>query len=254
MLSKMVTDRLKDAGLVLSALGTLGPKLGPRAKELFAPYLQAGEVMPNFELIAKLIHRLIEDRAKKMETADSKHNDELADDAAPREARDMAQRELYAALVDVKQGVATVFGESWHAQLRIPKEIPQDPSQLWRLAGEIGQALRSAKLPKPRLKGVKTFDSEPWIEQISEPAERLGKAIDDVSREVREAQATLVDKSRAVAAYDEGFSTGTALVMDLLRMFGESEHADRLRPSARRPGTLEVSEPSEASEPKPPPA
>lgn len=77
---------------------------------------------------------------------------------------------------------------------------------------------------------------------IQGPAKDLSKALKDVTREAREAEGTLIKKTRAIAAYDDAFSKGVALTQALLRMAGEPEHAERLRPSARRPGTLESDE------------
>jgi hypothetical protein len=256
MLSKMVTDRLKATGAVLSALQTFGPRVASRAGELLSPLLRDGEKLPDIALLGVLVQRLLEQRAHAMESADSEHNDELSDDAAPRESRDASARELYSTLVEVKQAVSTLFGDALHATLKLPKEIPQDPAVLWRLGGEVREALAGAKLPKPKLAAVKSFDAAPWVEQIAAPTERLGTALADVARETREAQGTLVAKTRAIAAYDEAFSTGVAFVTALLRLVGEHEHADRLRPSARRPGTLEEPEappPAAPDEPAAPP-
>jgi hypothetical protein len=252
MLSKMVTDRLKANDSVREALRQLGPQVGDRAKALLGSYLKKGEEMPDLALLSELLERMLASRAQGMETADSKHNDELADDAEPRAERDEASGELYAQVVDIKQSTAKLFGDTWVTKLGFPAEIPQDPGALARLAGEIKKALGEAKLPKPRIRGVKSFDVDPWIEDIDKPLKRLKKALGDVQREAREGQTTLIAKTRAVAAYDEGFSTGTSFAGALLRLVGEKEHAERLRPSAKRPGTLETEEESEpvADEPE----
>ena len=242
MLSKMVTDRLKDAGQVLSAMDTLKPRIAARAAEVLGPYLRQGEQLPDVALLATLLGRLFEDRMQQMERADVQHNDELSDDGPPREAREASTRELYAAVVEIKGAVETLFGKGWHARLKLPREVPQDPTALWRLAGEISEALGKVALPKPVVKAVKRVDPEPWVEQLEGPRERLGHALADVAREAREAQATQIAKNRAVSAYDEAFSTCVAFGAALLRLVGEHEHAERLRPSARRPGTLEEDE------------
>lgn len=245
MLSKMVTDRLRANDSVREALRQLGPQVGEKAKELLGPYLKKGEQMPDLALLSQLLERMLASRGQAMEAADSKHNEELADDAEPRGERDEASRDLYAQVVDIKQSTARLFGDGWVTKLGIPAEIPQDPATLVRLAGDIKKALGEAKLPKPRLRGVKSFDVQPWIEDIDEPLKRLKKALSDVQREAREAQVTHVAKTRAVTAHDEGFSTGTSFAGALLRLVGEKEHAERLRPSAKRPGMLETGEESE---------
>src|SRR5690606_30909703 len=111
------------------------------------------------------------------------------------------------------------------ARLKFPREVPQDPTALWRLAGEIAEALGKETLPKPVVKAVKRVDPEPWIAQLEGPRERLGQALADVTREAREAQATQIAKNRAVGAHDEAFSTCVAFGAALLRLVGEHEHA-----------------------------
>lgn len=254
MRSKMVTDRLKAHDSVAEALRQLSAKVGKQAEALLAPHLKKGEQMPDLALFAALLERMLGDRAAKMDAADARHNDELADDGEPREERDTAAAELYSAVVDVKDGVGTVFGPKWVAKLKIPAEVPRDPATLARTSADVRKALAETKLPKPRLLGIKSFDVAPWIEQLDEPTKRLEKALKDVTREAREAQATLVEKTRAIAGYDAAFSTGVTCAAGLLRLVGEHEHAARLRPSERRPGTLdtgdgEAAEPGQAPEP-----
>ncbi|MEZ4300391.1 MAG: hypothetical protein R3B70_35930 [Polyangiaceae bacterium] len=239
----MVTDRMKASDSVIAALTNLGPKLGAQADTAFSPLLKKGETVPDLALLAALMVRLLEQRSAAMQKADSAHNDELADDAEPRERRDEAARQVYATLVEVKQGVMALFGDSWVAKLRLPNELPQDPAALSRLAEEVQKALQVTKLPKPRLAGVKSFDAEPWIAQLSGPSKDLADALKAVQREAREAQATLIEKSRSVAAFDDVFSKAVSVAAALLRFVGENEHADRLRPSVKRPGTLEPETP-----------
>jgi hypothetical protein len=240
----MVAGRLNAVGLVLSSLREVGPRLAVQAQDVFSPYLREGEALPDFQLMAVLIERLVVDRARRMEEADTRHNEELADDAAPREARDDAAHEVFGVLIEIKQGVAALFGEAWQGRLKLPREVPQDPSALFQLAEEVRSALSTAELPKPRLSGVTLFDRRSWIEALAEPTARLGAALSDVSREAREARGTLVERGRAIAGHDVAFSTGVAFVAALLRLFGEHAHADRLRPSIRAPGTLEADEPA----------
>jgi hypothetical protein len=64
----------------------------------------------------------------------------------------------------------------------------------------------------------------------------LDAAIKDVAREVNEAQATLDEKNRAMASYDELFGSGATTVTGLLRMAGKADLAAKVKPSTRRSG------------------
>lgn len=249
MISKMVTDRLKAAESVIAAVDHAAPKLSEQAAATFAPFVRKGETMPDWGLVALLVKRSLEERATQMSRADSAHNDELADDADPRNRRDAATQAVYAALVEIKEAVVPLFGAAWLPKLKLPAAVPQDAPTLARLAPEVHAAIAGAKLPKPKLPGVKSFDRLPWLTLLDAPTKELQQALKDVAREAREAQATVIAKNRAVAAYDETFSKACALGAALLRLVGEGELADRLRPSARTPGTLETEDQPAPGEP-----
>ncbi|MEM9463383.1 MAG: hypothetical protein AAGF11_55085 [Myxococcota bacterium] len=84
------------------------------------------------------------------------------------------------------------------------------------------------------------------MQQLSQHTVALSSALADVAREVREAEATLVAKNRALDEYDRTFGDVATLVSALLRIGGEVELAARVKPSTRRPGqTLEVAERAE---------
>ncbi|MBK8257766.1 MAG: hypothetical protein IPK82_34495 [Polyangiaceae bacterium] len=194
---------------------------------------------PDLAAVAVLMARLLEQRGEGMEKADAAHNAELADDAEPRNERDVAARSVYAQLVSLKQGVGAVFGEAMVGQLHLSGTLPQDAAALVRLADQTVKTLKATKFPKPTLPGVKAFDVDPWVDPLAEASKALAAALKGVTREAREANATLVEKNRSMEAFDDSFSKVTAVAVALLRFCDEEELAGRLRPSARRPGTLE---------------
>jgi hypothetical protein len=248
MISKVVTDRLKATNSVVASLKNLASTVSDQAKALLEPHLEKGEKLPDLGHAATLIARMLEERAGAMEKADAAHNKELSDDAEPRDRRDETKAAVYAALVEVKQGTVALFGEKWVPRLKLPSEIPQDPAALSRVAAEVIEALAEVELPAPLLEGVKHFDVKPWIKKIAGPSKELAGAIKDVAREEREAQATLIKKNRAMSDHADGFSKGVAFAQALLRLVGENEHADRLRPNPRQPGTLEPSSGGDAAQ------
>lgn len=241
-LSKVVNDRLKAVESVQSALTEVSDKLASGAEALFGPHLKKDEDLPNFALIAELTKRVLRARAEEMATADAAHNVELADDAEPRERRDAKARQVYADIVQIKGEAFVLFGPSWVTKLALPAEVPQDPLLLSRTAVLVRKAISAATLPKPKVAGVSKFDKAPWLAMLKGPVEDLDQAIKDVSREEREGQTTLIAKQRSMEAFLDVFTKGTAMSAALLRLVGEREHADRLRPSARRPGQLEEEE------------
>lgn len=241
-LSKVVNDRLKAVESVHSALTESSGKLSSGGADLFGPYLKKGETLPNFAFIGELTQRVLRHRADEMAAADAAHNSELADDAEPRDRRDTAARQVYSDIVRIKEEVGVLFGPAWVTKLALPSEVPQDPLLLLRTASLLKKAISNATFPKPKMEGIGKVDKAPWLARLTGPVAELDTAIKDVSREEREGQTTLIAKQRAMDAFLDVFNKATAMSVALLRLVGEREHADRLRPSGRRPGTLEEEE------------
>jgi hypothetical protein len=96
---------------------------------------------------------------------------------------------------------------------------------------------RTHKSKAPRFEGM-AFDPKPWKNKISKPLARLISALTKTATEEREAEQTIADKRQAIAAYDEVFSKTAGLISSLLRIAGEEELADRVRPVKSRPGQI----------------
>ena len=106
---------------------------------------------------------------------------------------------------------------------------------LSRVAGEVATQLGKVKLPAPRIKGAK-LDIAETVSALQEHSATLDTQLKGVAREVREAQATLDAKTKAMAAYDEVFAGAATALTGLLRLAGKTELAAKVRPSTRRPG------------------
>lgn len=252
MPSKQIVDRQKSALAVISAGETHSSAVADELAPVLSPYLQKSEKLPDVALLARLVARALDDAGKRMVAADEAHIAELADDAAPREARDSAATALYDEIVDLRDWLKGLYGAGALRPLGFSSDTPRDPVALERFAGEVMSALGKATLPKPLRKGVK-WDPGETLEKLGAMRAALNTHLKDVAREVREAQATLRTKNDALAAYDERFGRAASFLVGLFNLAGETALADRVRPSARRPGQTEV---DAAGEPEPaaPPA
>jgi hypothetical protein len=79
---------------------------------------------------------------------------------------------------------------------------------------------------------------------VEGPAEQVRAALQEVAKEVREAEQTQAAKNAAVEAYDRRFSRVANLLQALLRFAGQDELAEKVRPSTRRPGVTAEAAPS----------
>lgn len=169
--------------------------------------------------------------------ADEAHEKELADDVAPREARDEAAAKLSAELVDLKRGANGLFTAKEVRELGFPSEIPSDPAVLERVGGTVIAALTKQKALKSKLNGVGTVQLSEWVEQLKTPLDALITARGDVSREEKEARATQVARDAAFEALNEANVTTAALTQALARLGGVSNLVDGLRGTVDRSGS-----------------
>ncbi len=81
-------------------------------------------------------------------------------------------------------------------------------------------------------------DPSEWAGELEAWAARLEKAQKDVAREAREAQAALDLKNRAMTANDDTFMRVARFLSAAFFLVGDDDLATKVRPSARRPGTV----------------
>lgn len=254
MSSKQVTDRQKSALSVITAATTHAPRIGKASRDTLSPLFKKNEEPPDIEaLIVHLAGWLA--RAKdEMVRTDEAHAHELSDDAEPRARRDELKAELTEEMVSLRNLVAGVYGASAPKAIGFSAETPSDPVVLCRFAGEVTKALRKkSSLPTPkRAKTKLSWSPVEAADEIDTLREKLNAANEEVARELREAQGTLVDRNKAMETYDAVFRRVTNLLVGLFTFAGETELADKVRPSTRRAGQTEELAPP-AEEPKPAP-
>jgi hypothetical protein len=235
MASKQVMARQKDAASVVAAGQTHADRAARSVETALRPHLAHGEKMPDVALLMNLAARWLAHTAEAMVAADEAHEKELSDDAAPREARDAAAEKLFASVVELREVATGLLGAGATATLELTGKTPQEPVALSHAAGEVATALVEKKLPKSRVRGA-TFHAQEWADRLGEERGALDEALADVTKEEREAEATLITKTTAIAAYDDAFARVAAALGGLLKLAGEDDLAARVRPSTRRPG------------------
>jgi hypothetical protein len=239
MLSKQVTDRQKSARAVASAGRDHGADVAASLTALLSPHLQKGEALPDIPLLIELTARSLDSAELAMTTADEGHVSELADDDAPREARDAVAKRLSAELVDLREWLTILYGRAALGALGFEAPLSEDAIAIERFTGEVIHALTRKPLPTPLRQGVK-WDPTATLTKIEALRAELQGHFKDIAREVREAHASLRAKNESIAAYDERFGRVTAFLVGLFRFAGKPALAERVRPSRRRPGLTET--------------
>jgi len=251
MASKQVTDREKSTRAVGAAVDTHSGDLARHIADTLSPYLAKGETLPDVALIARLVGRWMHRTTERLVQADRAHEDELGDDAAPREARDRAAEKVRAVLVDLRGALDSTHGPSALALMHVQEAAPSDPSVIATQGRTVLEALSNdkLKLPAPRRAGVK-IERAAFADDLARELPELEKALNVVSREAREAEATLRAKQSAMEASDHAFTNGAAWLSATFALAGMNDLAAKVRPSGRKPGqTAETPEPAGGAPP-----
>jgi hypothetical protein len=242
MPSKLVTDRQKSALSVASSAETEATRIGNKVAEFLAPLLQAGEAMPDLVLCVLLIGRLIMRAHDRMVNADQAHLNELADDSAPRAARDAAATTLYNELLELRDWCVGLYGVEALRLLGFSTATPRDPVALSRFAGEVVTALNARPQLQAKREGVQ-WDPTVAATRLQGLRVILDGHLKDVAREGRQAQRTLIEKKASIESYDDTYARAAAFLMGVYRLAGEEELAERVRPTTRRASQSEDDEP-----------
>ena len=249
MASTAVMFREKNAKSVIDSARTNLNKINKGLRKLLLPYIPDGENLLNFEhqILAQI--RLLEEKRDKMVSADDLNMVENKEDRAARGVRNEKILALYKALVALRKAIDGLYGGPAAEMLRFSGKTPKEPVALNRFANEVIIALKSSSLPEPKVEGT-SIDINFWIGKLETLKEQLNIKVEDVGREQRESEQTMIAKNQAVEDFDEYFSRVSNALIGLYRLAGEEELADRVRLSSRKTGRTAPDEDSEPIEPK----
>jgi len=251
MLSKMITRRQKSASDVEGAIQHHGPKAATLAGHFLGQYLQEGETLPDLELLQRLYGRALSDHHTRIVTIDESRIAGLRRTMGPRDRRDAAAREVGDELLLLRDTFDRFFGSKATKQLlAIEAPFDRDPVSLSRLARRAVGVLRSDSLELPPSRVPVSPDLSRWASQLEDPLQKLDAALAEIQKERRGAEDMLEEKHDAIEAYDRLFLRIARMQEAFFRFAGMEGHANRVRPSARRPGlTLEEAGSERASPP-----
>ena len=239
MTTKMIRDRQNSAALVLAVEAAQGELL-QRGLEVNTP----GEAPATAQGLRSALRASLEEATAAMLRADEAHERELSDDLGVRNARDAAVEGLRAQLIDLRLALQRYPAEVLDGVFQ-RQATPQEPRALERYAGVVADALEGTVLPETTTTpGITlTLDVAATATAIRASRERLSAALDDIAQEVREAQATKETRDQAMARYDRVFRLYASLLVTLFELAGAPGLANRVRPSAGRPGRTQDPQP-----------
>lgn len=232
MPSKLVVAHEKLTGEITAAYRTHGPALVEAVHTVTRAKHPASKVD-----VKPLLDHALSASTEALDTLlarDAEYQIELGDDAAPRQARDVAAAELYAVLVQLKASTASLFGATWVTKLTFPNVVPSDPAHVKRAAEQVLHALETHRLPPPQIPGVARIDAKAWKDSLQTPLTALEKALTAVKTEENEALAARAKRDAALTALIAANVDAAQLALVLARIGRVAHLVEGLR------GTLDT--------------
>jgi len=236
MASKMVIDRQRTAAYLRGALASHAPTASAKFLEILEPDLRDEEPAPDMESVQRLLRRRLDRLRAQLVRADQAHNRDLEVLERLRERRDAAVAELAHLLARLRSILVGLWGRQTCSQLLgFQGNTPRDPVVLHQVVRRLVTSLRDDDFPVPAstLGGLR-IDPIAWSHLLEEPAERLGRSLEEIALEHQDAATALIHKNEAMATYDHAYKATSRMLQELYRYVGMTEMAEKVRPRRRR--------------------
>ena len=246
----MVRDRRKSALGVESSVEVHGGEVAADAEAFFANWLQPGEKMPCILLIFQLLARVLASARERLVSAAAQHLKEIDGDNKARRRRDELRERLERKGRRLRDVLDALFGPGSGLELAgVDRRTAQEPvdvlAQTERILDRFSD--KGSEAGEPELAG---FDVAPkaLVEDLEPDYDELKKLVEDLGREDRKSDATLIAKDEAMREFDRVFRLTTGIVAAFFSLAGHEELARRVRPSSRRAGRTQADVEAEAEE------
>ncbi|MCC6555630.1 MAG: hypothetical protein IT372_21930 [Polyangiaceae bacterium] len=216
----------------MSSLEVHGPEVVPALEALLFP--EGAPPQLTVAGVLQALHAVLARNRDRLSAADLAHAAELADDEAPRAARDEGLAGLRTLLTSTRATIANNFGPAVLTAYGIPSPIPDAGDLLLRTATLIEDKLRTRPLVEPSLQPGVTVNPIAIANAIKEKLDAVSGALADVERERREAQLTLEAKTGALAEWSLVYPFVDAVTTSCYEVARRNDLADVVRPTARR--------------------
>lgn len=240
--SKALIGRLVSSRVVLWALDTHGPQLMDRVADPAETLLATGS-SEIFEPLVGHLSALLTEAKSQLTRADRQNRDQVARASMFRRLRNDAAKELAPLVAGLRDAFRGIFGPNAIEDLGFAVRQPERADELFEQAEHLLDRLAAAseELPEARFSSL-PVDPASLAAEIRPRVARLGEALEEVTREVRRAEASLLAKDEAVARFDRTFQWAARIAEVSFKLVELHEIAKRVRPSTRRPGiTVAVS-------------
>lgn len=219
--------------------------------KLLGDYLQKGEKLPDTALLVLLITRALRDRQAKLAAAAQSKTAAVGAAGGAQHESDDARAQTFSAVSGCRNAVADVFGQPGLDLFHFTGPTPTHRQALLDVANATVKILGDPATgwPAPIRKAV-TFDARAWAKEISVPAGDLAKEVKAGGEKKTGVKDATAEKHAVMAESDHVFIRSAELLEALLRVAGEDERADQVRPSHHKPGVTQQQAPQSVAKAK----
>ena len=251
----MIRDRRKSCLAVETSVEIHGADVASDLEEFFADKLQEGETMPPFLVVLLFLQRLLAGACESLVSAAAEHLAEVDGDNKARRRRDVLKERLAVKGRRLRDVLDGLLGHGAGLEIagldrRSAKETVDVVAQTERIIERFGAI--DTETPRPDLAGF-AIDPAAMIADLQPDYDELRELVEELSRENRRSDATLVAKNQAMEEYDRTFRLVASIVAAYYSLAGHEELAQRVTPSIRRAGRTradtEAEEKGEEQEP-----
>lgn len=150
-----------------------------------------------------------------------------------RNRRDEAAEEVQALLMEHRQLLETVGGESAVSRFNLGPPLPRTPERIATDARNSVDLLRDATATYNG-PGEVNVETTNLADDLESAYDELRSAIDTLESAERREDTLLVERNESLEHWKQVYRSVASMVEGALRFAGEEELADRLRPTARR--------------------
>lgn len=238
--SKVVVNRISVTETVASSLRVHGKEIAAGLREALGG---SGSKLDPKELLSQL-EKAIEKAAQELSAADAAHSTELSDDDEPRQERDSLTVAVRDKLLGLRDLLTGAYGSQVAAAYYLSESLPDNPAQVLQRGRNVEKLLREKPIEAPPRHASLKIKAADLADELGTQLNELEKAIKDVRREEREAQATLERKNRAGENWERVYLGVTHLAYGAYILAGRRDLAERIEPTVRRRAGLEDSSPT----------
>lgn len=252
-LRRMVTTRAALCDLVAGAAKVQGPEIGEKMGKFLSPALGEGEEPPDFGLQIELFSRRLQSFCNVMVDADAEYLAQRAALADLRVEAEAPTRKLMDSILSLRSTCEGLLGKESLRPLGLDFKLARDPRGVLRQGEIIRQQLLGSDnelIPARWVQGLKT--RQELANEFDEEIDALTRTVKRLVEQSKVVDTAKVRKDQTREEFDRQFVPIARYLEATFRVAGETELADRIRPTVRQLGRDDGKEEEEEAAPAPP--